>query len=173
MIAASAAAFAFQQPPSPQPFPGSGGAAPQKAVPAAPAGQRGSTAAPPSAPAPGGVPTDASLGIPGIIFPGAEFLSSFDLGRSQRCYLFGASAAFAEVLAYYKQGFKDGGRELFKAPPAQQWDLGKFQEQTMAFPPSVTVKDYLYGNGEGYLHVEGTRQKRFKTVIQIVPIPGK
>src|SRR5437762_6946094 len=66
-------------------------------------------------------------------------------------------------------------RVLFrsKAPAMQQFDLGKFQDQTMAYPPSVVVKDYSSGATEGYLQVDGTRQRRFKTVIQIVPMPGR
>ena len=35
-----------------------------------------------AAPAPGAVPTDATLGLP--IYPSAEFLSSYDAGRGQR-----------------------------------------------------------------------------------------
>ncbi len=119
-----------------------------------------------------GPPTDAALGIPGIIYPTAAFLQSFEVGRGQRCYLFGTNATFVEMVSYYRQVLKDGGRELFKAPAMQQFDLGKFQDQTMAYPPSVVVKDYA-GTPEGYLHVDGTRQQRFKTVIQIVPMPGK
>lgn len=95
-------------------------------------------------------------------------MESFDLGRGQRCYLFGTNAPFVELVAYYKQVLKDGGRELFKAPAMQQFDLGRFQEQTMGTQPAVVVKDYAVG--EGYLHVAGTQSKRFKTVIQIVPI---
>ena len=117
-------------------------------------------------------PTEAVLGVPGVIFPSSEFLETFDIGRGQRCYLYGANAGYLEILAYYKQVLKDGGRELFRAPAMQQFDLGRFQEQTMTYPPSVVVKDYTFGNGDGYLQVEGTKQKRFKTVIQIVPMTG-
>lgn len=128
-----------------------------------------------AAPAPSGqpgAPTDASLGVPGVIYPPAEYLESFDLGRNQRCYLFGTNAAYLEVVTYYKQALKDGGRELFKAPAMQQYDLGKFQEQTMSAQPSVVVKDFAF-TGDGYLHVDGTKAKRFKTLIQIVPLPGR
>ena len=50
-----------------------------------------------------------------------------------------------------------------------QFDLGRFQEQTMAYPPSVVVKDYTWNGSEGYLHVSGTTSTRYKTIIQIVP----
>ncbi len=112
------------------------------------------------------------LGTQGVIYPSADFLQSFELDRGQRCYLFGTNAGFGEVVAYYKQTLRDGGRELFKSPAMQQFDLGKFQDQTMAYPPSVVVKDYA-STGSGSLHVAGVTQKRFKTVIQIVPVPGR
>ena len=68
---------------------------------------------------------------------------------------------------------KNGGRTIFEAPAMQQWDLGKFQEQTMSYPPSIVVKDYSWNGSEGYLFVDGAKEKRFKTVIQIVPAaPG-
>ena len=54
-----------------------------------------------------------------------------------------------------------------------QFDLGRFQEQTMAYPPSVVVKDYLWNGSAGYLHVDGTTSRRFPTIIQIVPATGK
>ena len=109
------------------------------------------------------------LGVPGIIYANSEFLESIDLGRGQRCYLFGTAAPYASLVAYYKEVLKDGGRELFKAPAMQQFDLGRFQDQTMSTQPAVVVKDYAVG--EGYLHVSGTQSKRFRTVIQIVPAP--
>jgi hypothetical protein len=107
-----------------------------------------------------------------VIYPASTYLTAFDVGRSQRCYLFGTTAAFLDVVTYYKQTFKDGGRELFRAPAMQQFDIGKYQEQTMAHPPTVVVKDYGDAGG-GYLFVEGTTERRFRTVIQIVPVPGR
>jgi hypothetical protein len=42
----------------------------------------------------------------------------------------------------------------------------------MAFPPSVTVKDYTWGGGAGYLNPKpGGKPSRFPTIIQIVPNP--
>ena len=91
----------------------------------------------------------------------------------QRCYVFGTTVGFLDTVAYYKQLLKDGGRELFKAPAMQQFDIGRFQEQTMVYPPSVVVKDYGYSGSPGYLFVSGTKELRFPTVIQIVPAPGR
>jgi hypothetical protein len=101
------------------------------------------------------------------------FLEAFDAGKGQRCYLYGTRAPFLDTLAYYKQLLKDSGRELFKSPPMQQFDLGRFQEQTMAYPPSVVVKDYASGGSAGYLHVVGTKERRYQTIVQIVPATGK
>ena len=106
----------------------------------------------------------------GILAPGLEFLESFDASKDQRCYLYGTKAPFLETVAYYKQLLKDGGRELFKAPAMQQFDLGKFQELTMVYPPSVVVKDYAFGGSAGYLHVTGTKEVRYQTIVQIVPV---
>ena len=164
---------AAQSSPVPRPFPTAGDrpTVPAGAQPEAPAPQRPIvTPAPPMAQS--GAPTDAMLGAPGLIPASARFLEVFDIGRAQHCYLFGTNAPFAELVAYYKQVLKDGGRELFKAPAMQQFDLGKFQEQTMTYPPSVVVKDYAAG-GDGYLYVNGTKEERFKSIIQIVPNPGR
>jgi len=107
------------------------------------------------------------------VFPGAEFLASFDAGKGQRYYLYGTNSSYATVVDYYKTQIKNS-RELFKAPAMWQFDLpGKFQDETMAYPPSVLVKDYTWNGFEGYLHVVGTVEKRFKTVLQIVPATAR
>jgi hypothetical protein len=151
---------------TPQPFPKPG--TPKPADPAAPAAQPPAQSAP--APAPGGVPTEASLGVP--IYPGAEFLVSFDATRGQRYYLFGTNTSFAEIVAYYKTVLKQKGDLVYEEPAIHQFDIGRFREETMAFPPSVTVKDYTWGGSAGYLNPKrGAQPARFKTIIQIVPIP--
>ena len=38
-----------------------------------------------------------------------------------------------------------------KLPAMQQFDLGRFDEDAMAYPPSVVVKDYTWNNSPGYL----------------------
>lgn len=154
VIAALVVASSLQTPPVPKPFPKPG----QPATPA-PAATPTQT--------PTGTPTEASLGAP--IYPTSEFLESFDAGRGQRYYLFGTNAAYTEIVGYYRNIMRNGGRTIFEAPAMQQWELGKFQDQTMAYPPSVVVKDYNWNGSAGYLFVDGAKEKRFKTVIQIVP----
>jgi hypothetical protein len=40
----------------------------------------------------------------------------------------------------------------------------------MAFPPSVTIKDFTWGGSAGFLNPnKGGSPERFPTVIQIVP----
>jgi hypothetical protein len=120
-------------------------------------------------------PTERELGVP--IYPTADYLDSYDAGQGQRYYLFGTNAAYADIVAYYKNVLHDSGRELFKAPAMQEFDLGKFRDDTMAYPPSVVVKDYTWaldgGRSDGYLAFDGTKEKRYKTVIQIVPATAK
>jgi hypothetical protein len=178
VLIATVVASSLQTPPVPKPFPKPGQPATTASTPA-------TTAQPPaSAPeqtpsrisetpgqAPAGAPTEATLGAP--IYPTSEFLESFDAGRGQRYYIFGTNAAYTEIVGYYKNVMRNGGRTVFEAPAMQQWELGKFQEQTMSFPPSIVVKDYSWNGSAGYLYVDGAKEKRFKTVIQIVPAaPG-
>jgi hypothetical protein len=140
--------------------------------PAAPAQK---PAVPPPQPAKPGVtsaatPTEATLGVP--IYPTAEFITSYDAGRGQRFYLFGVSLPFAEVVAYYRTALKTRGDVLFETPPTHQFDVGRFRDETMAFPPSVTIKDYTFGGSAGYPNPKpGAKPDRFPTIIQIVPAP--
>jgi hypothetical protein len=108
-------------------------------------------------------------GVP--VYPTAEFLESFDAGSGQKYVIYGTNLPFADIVGYYRTALKTGGREVFRAPATHQFDLGRFQEDRMAFPPSVVVKDYTWNNSPGYLFVAGTTEKRYKTIIQIVA-PG-
>jgi len=167
-------ALAGQSSNVPRPFPGTNPPptasgekpAPPPAAPSTPAAATARPATPAAAAAaPGQDP--ALAGIP--MFPAADYLDSFDAGRGQRIYLYGTSAPFLEVVAYYRTQMKSGGRELFKAPAMQQFDLGKYVEETMVYPPSVVVKDYTWNGATGYLFVSGVQEKRYPTIIQIVP----
>jgi hypothetical protein len=116
-------------------------------------------------------PTEAMLGMP--VMPNAEFIASYDAGRGQRYYLFGTSTSFAETVAYYRTTLKSRGELVYEEPPIHMFDVGRFREETMAFPPGVTVKDYTWGGSPGYLvPLGGTPGQRFRTIIQIVPAPG-
>jgi hypothetical protein len=169
-----------QNTPVPRPFPGTAPAAPAGQAPR-PADPSAQTPPPPTVPAPAaaagrspaspaGQPPSAS-GLPADVpvYPAADFLDSYDAGRGQRYYLFGTNQPYADIVAFYRNTLRSGGREVMRAPAVQQFDLGKYDEDRMAYPPSVVVKDYTWNGSEGYLFAAGTTAKRYRTVIQIVP----
>ena len=151
---------------TPQPFPKPGERPPTSA-------QRPPVEAPAvtqQTPPAGAEPSEASLGVP--VYPGAEFIASYDAGKGQRYYLFGTNAGFAEIVNYYRTVLKQKGDLVYEEPPIQEFDIGKYREETMAFPPSVTVKDYTWGGAAGYMNPKrGKQPARFRTIIQIVPAP--
>jgi hypothetical protein len=154
---------------TPRPFP-------QPAKPSSPGTNQPANPVPPATIAPGPkplpaaeIPTEATLGVP--IYPNAQYITSYDAGRGQRFYLFGVSAPFAEMVAYYRKVLKQNGSELFLTPPTHQFEIGRFREETMAFPPSVTIKDYTWSGSAGYPNPRRGQPERFPTIIQIVPTP--
>ena len=131
----------------------------------------------PSAPAqrvasPDGAPTEELLGVP--VYPGAQFIASYDAGRGQRYYIFGTAAGFIDLVAYYRSVLKQKGELVFDLPATHEFDVGKFNEDTMAFAPGVTIKDYQSDVSDGYPNPKpGGQPARFPTVIQIVPVTGR
>ncbi|MGE3956779.1 MAG: hypothetical protein AB7H96_08690 [Vicinamibacterales bacterium] len=165
------AAALAQQPPAPQPFPRSGGGQPpsRPAQPAPAEPQAPAPATAPAAEAQPPAPSESQLGV--TIYPGAQFLASYDAGRGQRYFLFGTTASFIDVVAFYRTALKQRGDLIFDAPATHQFDIGRFREETMAFPPSVTVKEFQSQISEGYPNPRPNAQPaRFPTVIQIVPV---
>ena len=104
------------------------------------------------------------------IYPAAQFLASYDAGRGQRYYIYGATAPFADVVTYYRAQLDEKGALVFKEPPTHMFEIGRFREESMAFPPGVTVKDWTWGGSQGYVN---PKQKgsppRFPTIVMIVP----
>ncbi len=169
MLVLVAAIAASQQPPPPvpQPFPRP---AAQPARPAQPAIPPAAVA--PAALPPGGVPTETTLGVP--LYPGSQFIASYDAGRGQRYYIFGSAAPFVDLVTYYRNVLKQKGELVFDVPATHEFDIGKFNEDTMAFPPSVTIKDYQSDVSQGYPNPKlGAEPARFPTIIQVVPITGR
>ena len=157
-----------QQPPVPQPFPRPGTTQPPSVQPPAP---RPATAEPARtvAASPGVAPTEAMLGVP--IYPGAQFIASYDAGRGQRYYIFGSPASFVDLVAYYRTALKQKGELVYDVPATHEFDVGKYREETMAFPPGVTIKDYQSEVSQGYPNPKpGGQPARFPTLIQIVPV---
>jgi len=103
----------LQQPPVPQPFPRPGTAQPAQPGRPAPPPTPPSTV-PPTPPNPGAAPTEAMLGVP--IYPGAQFITSYDAGRGQRYYIFGSAASFVDLVTYYRTTLKQKGELVFDVP---------------------------------------------------------
>lgn len=153
---------------TPQPFPRAG------TQPAAPARQAPPPAPPVSpaqaVPADPNSPTEIALGFP--IYPTAQFIASYDAGRGQRYYVFGATSPFTELVAYYRTQLKEKGNQVFDQPLTHMFEVGRFREESMAFPPGVTIKDWTGGGSQGYPNPKpGAQPARFPTIIMIVPAP--
>jgi hypothetical protein len=173
LLAASAVTLTAQ---TPQPFPKPATPAGAKPPVAPEPGAKPPAAPAPSAPAPTtaaaapGAPTEAMVGAP--IYPNAIYLTSYDAGRGQRFYIFGVSNAFADMVMYYRSVLKDNGEKLFDSPPTHAFETGRFREDAMAFPPSVTIKDYTFGGSPGYPNPKaGVQPAHFPTVLQFVGPP--
>lgn len=162
--------------PVPQPFPRGGQAQqPPKTTPPAP--QPAPSTPPASASAPAkpasgqreAAPTEAMLGVQ--IYPNAQFIASYDAGRGQRYYIFGSAASFADLVSYYRNVLKQRGELVYEVPGTYEFDVGKFDEDRMAFPPGVTIKDFQSDVSGGYPNPKlGAQPARFPTIIQIVPV---
>ena len=63
-----------------------------------------------------------------------------------------ASSPFAALVKYYQSALKNRGTLVFDAPATHVFEIGRFREETMAFPPGVTVKDYTWNGSAGYLN---------------------
>jgi len=177
LLAACAGAVVSAQTPQPFPQPGQPASAPRQ-VPAqrppavvAPAPTAPAPVQPSATPGTEVAPTEAQLGFP--IYPTAVFLRSYDAGRGQRYYIYGVGSPFAEMVNYYRNVLKEKGNLVFEMPPTHVFEIGRFREETMAFPPGVTVKDYTFGGSAGYPNPRpGQQPERFPTLIQIVPLPA-
>ena len=167
-----------QQQPVPQPFPRPGGQ--QQPPPAVDPLPRPDPIVPdepvrldaPIVVSPPGVdaPTEQMLGLP--IYPTARYLASYNAGAGQRYYLFGTNLSFAETVAYYRTVLNVRGDLVFDSPATHMFEVGRFDEARMAFPPGVTIKDYAWNGSQGYRNPEpGVDPPYFRTVIQIVPAP--
>ena len=163
---------------TPQPFPRPGtqvqkpAPLPPTTAPAAPIPAPQAPQAPqaPAQQATAGAPTEAELAAP--IYPSAVYLTSYDAGRGQRFYIFGVTVPYVELVNYYRTVLKTRGDELFAAPPTHQFETLRFRDESMAFPPSVTIKDFTYGGSAGYPNPKnGATPERFPTIIQIAAPP--
>jgi hypothetical protein len=74
-------------------------------------------------------------------------------------------------VAYYRTALKQKGEIIFDAPATYAFEVGKYREEAMAFPPGVTIKDYQTAVSEGYPNPKpGGQPARFRSVIQFVAV---
>jgi hypothetical protein len=154
---------------TPQPFPRGGAPPPpvQPAAPRAPGPAPAPQAAAPSTADPA-TPSEATIGFP--LYPSAQFIASYDAGRGQRYYIFGTTASFNDLVTYYRTQLKEKGNLVFEEPPTHMFEIGRFNNDTMAFPPGVTIKDWTSGGSKGYPNPKpGAQPARFPSIIMIVP----
>jgi hypothetical protein len=177
---------AFGQTPQPFPRPGEQPRAQRPAEPPVNTGSQSPppaskpVAQPPAAQAPAAqppvaqTPKDPNAPAAAVVwfpvYPAAQFLASYDAGRSQRYYIYGTTTPFAEIVTFYRTQLDERGDLVFKEPPTHMFEVGRFREETMAFPPGVTVKDWTWGGSQGYPNPKlGSQPQRFPTIIMIVP----
>jgi len=168
---------------TPQPFPRPGTQPPPKPTQPAPSSTQPPATTPPPAqttpprpaqppatqPSPEAkAPSATEVFFP--IYPTAQFLASYDAGRGQRYYIYGATALFADVVTFYRTQLDEKGTLVFKEPPTHMFEIGRFREESMAFPPGVTVKDWAWGGSQGYVNPKPKGSPpRFPTIVMIVP----
>jgi hypothetical protein len=163
----------FGQTPQPFPRPGEPVQPQRPAAPATPPPAQ--TPAPPRTPPPAAAAaqpqSDLTLGVP--VFPSAQMLATYDAGRGQRYVWYGATSPFAEIVTYYRTQLDERGTLVFKEPPTHMFEVGRFRDETMAFPPGVTVKDWTWGGSKGYPNPKlGGQPARFPTIIIIATPPA-
>ncbi len=106
------------------------------------------------------------------IYPNSVYLTSYDAGRGQRYYLFGTTSSYEEMVRYYTIVLDERGDQVFNAPATHVFEIGRFREESMAFPPSVTIKDYTWNGSKGYLDPTPGSITQYPTVLQFVPPPS-
>jgi hypothetical protein len=168
IAAALIAAAANAQTPQPFPRPET---RPAQPAPPAPTQAPPPTQQPaPATPADPNAPTEATLGF--VIYPGAQFIASYDAGRGQRYYVFGSTAPFTDLVNFYRTVLKERGDLVFEEPATHMFEVGRFRDDTMAFPPGVTIKDHTFGGSQGYPNPRRpANPARFPTLIMFVPAP--
>ena len=78
------------------------------------------------------------------------------------------------MVSYYSAILRERGHRVVRRAAGAYVRGGRFREETMAFPPGVTIKDYYTWSGAaGYANpVPGNEPTHYRTVIQIVPAVG-
>ena len=73
------------------------------------------------------------LGVP--IYPGAQFIASYDAGRGQRYYIFGSTAP-SSIWSPTTGRAEAEGELVFDVPATHEFDVGKFREERWRSRPA-------------------------------------
>ena len=129
---------------SPQPFPRPGAAQPAAPAPQPTVRRRRRRLTRRAASAAGrqrsAAPTEATLGVP--IYPARSSSRRTTRAAASATTCSASAAPFTDLVAYYRTVLKQKGELIFDAPATHEFDVGRFREETMAFPPGVTIKDF-------------------------------
>jgi len=84
------------------------------------------------------------------------------------------AAGFVQTVEWYRASLKQKGELVYDVPATLEFDVGKYDEDRMAFPPGVTVKDYQSEISQGYPNPKrGAQPERFPTLLQIVAVTAR
>ena len=103
---------------TPAPFPRPGQTQAPSRPPAQPQPSTPATVTPPT-PSAADKDGPGDLGVP--IYPGAQFITSYDAGRGQRYYLFGTESDFTQIVGWYRTTLKQKGELVFEEPPVHMF----------------------------------------------------
>ena len=158
--------------PAPAPPPRDTGAQPQPPAPPANPPTAAGQPAPPPVDAPSRTP-DSARPKPARAadLSGRAVLASYDAGRGQRYYLFGIDRVVRRAGRVLPHGAEAARRLVFDVPATHKFEVGRFREETMAFPPGVTVKDFSRRCRRATRTRSPARSRRgSRRIIQIVPV---
>ena len=109
------------------------------------------------------------LGVP--IYPGAQFIASSRRRTRPALLHLRLAGGVRRSGDDYRTALKQKGELVCDVPATHEFDVGKFNEDTMAFAPGVTIKDFQSDISQGYPNPKpGGQPARFPTIIQIVPV---
>ena len=96
------------------------------------------------------------------IYPARNSSRRTTPGRGQRYYLYGSDCLVCGAGQVLPERAEERGELVFDAPATHVFEVGRFREETMAYPPGVTIKDYTSNGSRGLSEPEnGAQPARF------------
>jgi len=101
------------------------------------------------------------------LYPGAQYIASYNAGRNQRFYLYGTTASFVDLVTFYRTVLKQRGTWCLMLQRPTSSTSGDFGRNDV-LSPRVTVKISVADLAGLSESSPGGVPARFPTVIQIV-----